>query len=176
MRRGPFTEDGIKHRALASFAWWVVATVGCAGANTVASPDLSDDFGSLNGATLELSSAGGIAGLQVHQLIRHDERTYVSTTRRICSPACGAPIDSISGILSAAADDSLFNIAWEQTPFSLNGDYGHTLGGADMVSYALTVSFNGRTKTIAADDGTMPPQMRTIITSMRGMITASAGR
>jgi hypothetical protein len=176
MKRRRFTEDSIKHRALVSFAWIVVAAIGCAGANTVAAPDLSRDFGSLNGATLELSSAGGIAGLQVHQLIRHDDRTYVSTTRRICSPACGAPIDSISGTLSTAADDSLFNIAWEQTPFSLNDDYGHTLGGADMMSYALTVSFNGRTKTIAADDGTMPPQMRTIISSMRAIITASAGR
>ena len=159
---------------LASFACFVIGAVGCAAGSSIASPDLSGDFGTLNGASLELSAVGGLAGLQIHQLVRHDDRTYVSTTRRICAPACGAPVDSASGTLSAAADDSLFNIAWQQTPFSLKDDYGHTMGSGDMMSYALTVSFNGQTKTITADDGTMPPSMRTIVNAMRGIITAAA--
>jgi hypothetical protein len=163
-------ENRIAHKMLASLVVAAVVAVGCA-----AGTDLSDDFGTLNGSSLELSTVGGLAGLQVHQLVRHDERTYVSTTRRICSPVC-APVDSIAGALPAAADDSLFNIAWQQDPFAMKDDYGHTPGSADMVTYTLTVTFNGRTKSLTADDGTMPAPMRTIVESMRGIINAAAGR
>jgi hypothetical protein len=150
--------------------------VGCAATNTVASPDLSSDFGTLNGATLELTAVGGFAGIQVHQMVKHDDRTYVATTRSICAGACRPPIDSVSGTFSPAAADSLFNIAWQQSPFSLKDDYGPTKGGADMMTYTLKVTFDARTKSITADDGTMPAQMRAIVGAMRGTITAASGR
>jgi hypothetical protein len=150
--------------------------IGCAAGNTVASPDSSGDFGTLNGASLELTAVGGFAGIQVHQLVRHDDRMYVATTRGICSTACRPPIDSASGTFSPSVSDSLFNIAWQQGPFSLKDDYGPTKGGADMLTYTLKVTFNARTKSITADDGTMPAPMRAIVAAMRETITAASGR
>jgi hypothetical protein len=148
----------------------VAGALGC-GAGGVASTDLGGDFGTLNGATLELSVQGGLAGLQIHQLIRHDDRTFVSTTRPLCT-VCGVPFDSTSGILSAAVSDSLFNVVWQRAPFSLKDDYGHTPNSADMQWYTLRVTFNGQTKTITADDGSMPQPMRAINEAMRAVIAA----
>ncbi|MEO7083450.1 MAG: hypothetical protein ABI442_18320 [Gemmatimonadaceae bacterium] len=164
-------EDSISYKLLASLL--TAGVVGCAAGSTGPSSDPRADFGTLNAASLELTAQGGLAALQQHQLVRHDDRSYVSTNRHLCAPACGAPFDSTSGTLSAAATDSLFNIAWHQTPYSLKDDYGTTQYGADMMTYTLRVTFDGRTKTITADDGSMPSQMRAIVSAMRGIIAAT---
>lgn len=82
-------------------------------------------------------------------------------------------MDSASGQLSPSAADSLFTIIVAASPFSLSGDYGHTANSADMVTYTLTVTLPSGTKTIRADDGTMPPPMRRIVEGVHGVISAA---
>lgn len=140
----------------------------CSSTNSVGLPN--DDFGSFNGATVELTAEGGIAALSVHHLVRHDDRAYVYTQRQICGQQCNAPLDSAAGTLAASATDSLFNIVLAQAPFALKDDYGITQGGADMMTYTLKVAASGNVKTIRADDGTMPAPMRQIVQTLREIV------
>ena len=133
----------------------------------------SADFGTLNAAKLALVAEGGIAALQVQYSVDHDTRAYVYSQRHICSDKCGAPLDSASGTLSAAAADSLFSLVWAQSPYSLRDDYGTTSNAADMMTYTLTVTFESNTKKIRADDGTMPEAMRKIVDATRGIVGAA---
>jgi hypothetical protein len=132
-----------------------------------------DDFGVLNGAKIELVEEGGIAGLVTDRIVRHDDRFFLYTQRHACGQTCGAPLDSATGTLSASAADSLFSVVWAQSPFNLKDDYGNTASAADMFIYTLRMTFDGTTKTIRADDGTMPPQMRQIVDVLRGTISAA---
>jgi hypothetical protein len=131
------------------------------------------DFGTLNGAKLELVAEGGIAALRTRYTVDHDTRAYVYRQGHICSGACGAPLDSASGALSPAGADSLFSLVWAASPYSLRDDYGTTANAADMMTYTLTVTFEGSTKTIRADDGTMPKAMRDIVDATRGIVGAA---
>lgn len=133
-------------------------------------------FGTLNGAKLELVAAGGIAGLQTRYGVDHDARVYAYSQRYVCSGTCGAARDTASGTLSAAAADSLFTLVWAQSPYSLRDDYGTTANAADMMGYTLTVTFEGNTKKISADDGTMPAAMRAIVDATRGIVAAARAR
>ena len=132
-----------------------------------------DDFGALNDAKIELVAEGGIAALLITDAVRHDDRFYLHTMRHLCTQTCAAPLDSATGTLSASAADSLFNLVWAQSPFSLKDDYGTMNGAADMMTYRLRMTFDGTTKTVRADDGTMPPQMRQIVDALRGTISAA---
>jgi hypothetical protein len=55
----------------------------------------------------------------------------------------------------------------------LKDNYGRTVGGADMFTYTLRVQIGDRTKTVIADDGTMPEQMRRISEALRATIAAA---
>jgi hypothetical protein len=72
--------------------------------------------------------------------------------------------------MSAAAADSLFSVVWSLTPAQLHDDYGTTRGAADMFEYTLRVTFEDVTKTVRADDGTMPAEMRQIVAILGGTI------
>jgi len=146
----------------------------CAHRDPTSSPVVRvDDFGVLNGAKIELVEEGGIAALLTNRVVRHDDRFFLYTQRHLCGQTCPAPLDSITGTLSSAATDSLFNVVWSQSPFNLKDDYGTTNGAADMFIYTVRMTFDGTTKTIRADDGTMPPQMRQIVDVIRGTISAA---
>jgi hypothetical protein len=132
-----------------------------------------DDFGALNDAKIELVAEGGIAALLINEAARHDDRFYLRTMRHLCGPTCPPALDSTSGTLSASAADSLFSIVRAQSPFSLKDDYGTTGGAADMMIYTLRMTFDGTAKTVRADDGSMPPQMRQIVDALRGTISAA---
>ena len=155
----------------------VAAAIGACSSSTTARdpahPDRVDNVGSFNGARIDVSAEGGFAALSLHHAVSHDDRKFVYTNRHICAQNCGAPIDSASGTLTPAAADSLFNIILAQNPFSLKDDYGPTRGGADMYSYVVRVTAEGRTKSIRFDDGTMPDAMRTILQAVQGIVTAA---
>jgi len=136
-------------------------------------PDRADNFGSFNGAKIDVLAEGGFAALALHHAVSHDDRAYVYTNRHLCGQSCGAPLDSASGTLSPSAADSLFNIVLAQDPFSLKDDYGTTRGGADMFAYTLRVTAEGRTKTIKFDDGTAPDAARTILQAVQGIVAAA---
>jgi hypothetical protein len=136
----------------------------------------SADFGTLNAAKLVLVADGGIAALHTQYSVDHDTRAYAYSQRHICTVDCGAPIDSASGILTAAAADSLFSLVWAQAPYGLRDDYGTTSQAADMMTYTLSVTFEGNAKTIRADDGTMPEAMRKMVEATRGIVAAARGK
>jgi hypothetical protein len=148
--------------------------VACSRSGSVGDPSAQfDKFGSFNAAKVEISAEGGFAALAVNHIVRHDDRAFVYSQRHICNTACGAPLDSASGTLSPAAADSLFNIVLAQDPFGLKDDYGATRGGADMMSYTVRITVDGRVKTVHADDGTMPPAMRAIVRSVAEIVSAA---
>jgi hypothetical protein len=132
-----------------------------------------DSFGTLNGARIELTAQGGIAALSTTWRAAHDDRSFVYSRRHICGATCPAPMDSASGTLSASAADSLFSLVWSLAPMDLHDDYGTTAGGADMFGYTLRVTFDGTTKTVRADDGTMPAPMRQIAVILGGIIDSA---
>ena len=149
-------------------------TCACAGRATSSdSPVANDAFGTLNGATVDLESSGGFAALATVYRAAHDDRSYVYSRRHICSANCGAPLDSASGRLAPNVADSLFSIVVSAAP-DLEPDYGTTAGGADMVDYKLRMTIAGQTKTVHADDGTMPAPMRRIVDALRGIVGRGA--
>jgi hypothetical protein len=132
-----------------------------------------DNVQALDGARLELVEEGGIAALATRQTVRHDDRAFFYVRRQVCAGKCPAPMDSASGTLSFAASDSLFNIVWNAKPGTLKDDYGPTPNSADMVTYTLRIVFANETKTVRADDGTMPAAMRQIVQAIHGIIAAA---
>jgi hypothetical protein len=140
---------------------------------TSASAPRTDNAAALNGARLELVEEGGFAALSTTHTVRHDERTFTYVRRQICNASCPAPMDSASGVLSVTASDSLFNIVWNAQPGTLKDDYGATPNSADMVTYTLRVIFGNATKTVRADDGTMPAPMRRIVEAIHGIVTTA---
>lgn len=150
------------------------ALIACAsGAPTSTTAARIDNVAALNGARLELVEEGGFAAFLTTSNVRHDDRAFTFVRRHICSTNCGAPLDSASGSLSAAASDSLFNIVWNAQPGTLKDDYGTTQNGADMITYTLRLTFDNATKTIRADDGTMPVAMRKMVEAIHGIVAAA---
>jgi hypothetical protein len=152
----------------------VAALVGCAsGAPTSTAATRVDNVAALNGARLELLEEGGIAAFSTSYTARHDDRVFTFSRRHICSANCPAPLDSASGTLSVAASDSLFNVVVNAQPGTLKDDYGATPNSADMVTYTLRVVLDNGTKTVRADDGTMPSAMRKIVDAIHGVVAAA---
>lgn len=168
----PQQANGMRNQLRSLILLFVVA--GCTHHDPTSSVAIrNDDFGVFNAAKMELVEEGGLAAVVTDRLVRHDDRFFLYTRRQICGQTCGAPLDSITGTLSPAATDSLFSVVWAQSPFNLKADYGITIGGADMVTYTLRMTFDGTTKTVRADDGTMPPPMRQIVGVIRATISAA---
>ena len=126
-----------------------------------------------SGSKIEVIAEGGIAALDVHYSVRQDDRFFVYTQRFLCNNACAAS-DSASGSLSTAASDALFSTVFAQQPFDLKDDYGSSHGAADMLEYTVRVTVGGdAVKTIRADDGTMPEQLRRIVSAVRETVAAA---
>jgi len=140
---------------------------------TSASPARVDNIGSLNGARVDLVEEGGIAAFSTTYSVRHDDRAFSFARRHICAASCPAPLDSASGTLSVAAADSLFNVVSSAQPTTLKDDYGTTPNSADMVTYTLRVVLDNETKTVRADDGTMPAAMRKIVDATHGSVAGA---
>lgn len=145
----------------------------CAGGSTASPSVRADTFGTLNGARIELTAQGGFAGLTTNWRVAHDDRSYSLVRRHVCGATCAAPLDSASGTMSAVAADSLFTVVWGLGPTGMKDDYGLTPGAADMFEYSLRIAFEGTTKTVHADDGTMPPVMRQIVNTLAGTIDSA---
>jgi hypothetical protein len=130
------------------------------------------DFSSFTGARVEVLAEGGIAALSISDRITHDDRTFAHVQRRVCTASCPAPSDSASGVLTAAKTDSVFTIIAANAP-GLKDDYGITGQAADMFVYTVRLTTSTGTKTIRADDGTMPQPLRRIVDAVRGTISAA---
>lgn len=132
------------------------------------------DHARYSGAEVELVGEGGLAAFMTRHRVQGSGPNYLFTRHRICSVAsCQAALDSASGPLVTRSADSLFAVIEGLNPFALKDDYGITVGGADMITYTLRVNIGGRSKTIRADDGTMPEAMRKIADALRATIDAA---
>jgi hypothetical protein len=158
-------------KLLGSFAFLCATLAACATTSTGPGPIV--DWVSFNTGKVELTEEGGIAALSMRRLVRHDDRFYLYTQSRLCGSTCQPAIDSASGTLSVAATDSLFGMIVAEGLGSLKDDYGTTRNAADMMTYTLRITFNDATKSVRADDGTMPPEMRRILAAVHATISAA---
>lgn len=152
----------------------VVSAVACASSGPTI--DGRTDFGSLNGAKVEITSEGGIAALSISQRLDHDSRTFSYRQGRLCGTTCPAPIDTASGTLSPTLADSVFAVVLDQARALSKDDYGATQSGADMMTYTIRVTADGRMKTIRGDDGTLPDPAHRILSTVREAIATARGR
>jgi len=149
---------------------FVVVAAACASTG----PTLDNtDTGNLTGTKVEITAEGGIAALSMVHRVDHDTRTFAYSQRRICGTSCGAPTDTTDGVLSSAKVDSLFTVVIQNSRALTKDDYGITRNGADMMAYTLRITADGRTRTIRADDGTLPEPARQILTAVRQTISAA---
>ena len=154
------------------FALLAASLAGC-GSDTPTDASRTNLEGSTAGSQIEIVAEGGIAGLDIRHTVRQDDRFFVYTSRHLCNNNCAAS-DSVSGSLSKAASDALFNTIFAQSPFDLKSDYGTSHGAADMMEYTIRVTIGGdAVKTIRADDGTMPEQLRRIVSAVLETVSAA---
>lgn len=151
----------------------VLLALTAACASTGPTIDGNVDADSFNGAKVEIAAEGGFAALSVMHRVEHDTRAFAYTQGRLCGTTCGAPSDSASGTLSPATTDSLFGIVLRNARLLTQDDYGITKNGADMMSYTIRLTSDGRVRTIRADDGTLPEAGRQILTAVRETISAA---
>jgi hypothetical protein len=128
------------------------------------------------GAKVEVIAEGGIAALSVRHLVERDTRAFAYARRRLCTNACGAPMDTASGSLSTARTDSLFTVVLSDARALPKDDYGTTPNAADMMLYTIRLTLDGRVRTIRGDDGTLPDPARKIMTEVREAISAARAR
>jgi hypothetical protein len=156
---------------LGALALTVGAAACSSSSTTTARPDVAfDSFGTFNGARVEVVAEGGIAALSIRDRVDHDSRAWIHVTRHLCDRNCPAPTDSASGLAPANAIDSLFSIVLARKD-GLQDDYGTTRNGADMMTYTVRISSAGSTKTIRADDGTMPTALRQVVDAVRATVS-----
>jgi hypothetical protein len=132
------------------------------------------DAGSLDGAKVEITAEGGFAPMSVMHRVDHDTRAFAYSQRRLCGTTCAEPTDTADGTLAPATTDSLFNLILQDARALTKDDYGITRNGADMLSYSIRITADGRTRNIRGDDGSLPDPARQILTAVRQAI--SAGR
>jgi hypothetical protein len=147
-------------------------TVACACASSP-TVDNGSDFDSFNGARVEASAEGGFAALSISRKVDHDTRAFSFSQRRICGTACPAPMDSASGTLAPAVTDSIFNVILQDARTLSRDDYGLTKNAADMMTYTIRLTANGRVRTIRGDDGTLPGAARHIINTIQAAISSA---
>jgi hypothetical protein len=145
----------------------------CATTTATQSGSVAARPASFAGAKIDVVQEGGFAGLSIRRAVTHDDRAFLTSTRRICSTGCGAPTDSASGMLTAGATDSLFAAIVAQDPFSLKDNYGTTQGGADMFTYTVRITANGQSKSVRFDDGSMPEPMQKILLALQTTLFAA---
>jgi hypothetical protein len=151
------------------------ALVACSGMSSAGDPATATlDHARYSASEVELVGEGGLAAFMTRHRVQGSGPSFLFTRHRICSvSSCQAALDSASGPMQTRSADSLFAVIEGLNPFALKDDYGITVGGADMITYTLRVNIAGRSKTIRADDGTMPEAMRKIADAVRVSVEAA---
>jgi hypothetical protein len=150
-----------------------ITLTACASTATQGGSVASPPQARFSGAKIEVVQEGGFAALAIRRAVTYDDRVFVASTRRMCTSNCGAPTDSASGMLTVGATDSLFTAIVAQDPFSLKGDYGVTQGAADMSTYTVRITANGKSKSVRFDDGSMPEPMQKILLALQTTLFAA---
>jgi hypothetical protein len=153
-----------------------ILAVACGCASSSPTVESGSDFDSFNGARVEVRAEGGFAALSIGQTIDHDTRAFSYSQRRMCGTSCPAPMDSASGTLSPAVNDSIFNVILQDARTLSRDDYGTTKNAADMMTHTIRLTANDRVRTIRGDDGTLPDAARHIVNTVREAISAARSR
>ena len=162
------------HTANLVGAFSALAITACSTTAATLGPDTAARAPAYSTSEVEIDGEGGLGGFATHWFVSGSERSYLYTMHRICSvPNWQPAVDSASGAIAADAADSLSAQIDRSAPFSLSDDYGITVGGADMITYTVRITVGSRTKTIRADDGTMPVPVRRILDAVRTTITSA---
>ena len=146
----------------------LVAVAPACGTITAAEGEVLD---TVSPASIEVLADGGIAAL-------HILNSVDSTTGQVhysVGPMClqggtCQPRDTLTGQLTRAQVDALYARAAEPEFRSLRADYGTTTQGADMMGYTVIIRGNDRTRTIRADDGSMPSLLAQWVNDVRGAV------
>jgi hypothetical protein len=156
-------------RRLAAIAGALLIAVALAcGAITAAEGEVLDTD---SPASIEVLADGGIAALHILNHVDSTTGQAHYSVGPIC-PSSGTcqPRDTLEGQLTRAQVDALFARAAESEFRALHADYGTTTQGADMMGYTVIIRANDRTRTIRADDGTMPSLLAQWVNDVRGAV------
>ncbi len=152
---GPSWRVGAAGRSAAAAA--LLAGAAACGAVTTAE-EVAADVVSAPG--IDVVADGGIAALHTMAHIDSATGAVYWVFRAICAPAVNCtPNDSLSGTVTGSLVENLYGRAATPEFRALRRDYGLTVGSADMRSYTLVIRANGTSRTLQADDGTMPTLM-----------------
>lgn len=120
---------------------------------------------------IRVEALGGIAAL--HAVAEIDSAAAQGAWSM--GPICGAgqpcmPRDTLEGPIARGAIDALFVRTYAPEFRALRADYGWSTQGADLRGYVVTIRANGRTRTLRADDGTMPTLMAQFVNDVTGAV------
>ncbi len=125
---------------------------------------------------IDIRRDGGIAGLRTDLWADLVTGGFGTVTRRMCeAPSCPPPIDSVAGTLTRAQADALIARIAEADFFNLRDDCGVTANAADLFFYAVTIRRGGDSKTVRADDLSMPQPLARIVADL-SRVFDGAGR
>jgi hypothetical protein len=121
---------------------------------------------------LRVEAVGGIAGMRIVSGIDSASRSAFWVNGPLCAPpgSC-APTDSLSGAVAAGVIDGLYARTSLPEFRALRADYGQTPNSADMFGYVVTIRGNGRTRTLQADDGSMPALLAQFVHDVSDAVT-----
>lgn len=149
---------------VASFALGVAACSTLVAADgEVADPD--------NPAAIDIEAIGGIAALRQHTHVDSASGQFTYTMARLCEPAPSCPVlNSETGTIKREDIDALFRRVMLPDFRQLRKDYGTTKNGADMMAVVVTIHANGLSRSVTADDGTMPTILAQFVHDVAGAV------
>lgn len=151
-------------------------------AAVVAAVTLTGACGSITAAEGEVSDAGRPPGIRVdalggiaalHAIAEIDSATAIGSWSM--GPLCDdgrscMPRDTLVGSVPRTMIEAFFIRTYQPEFRSLRADYGASTQGADMRGYIVTIRANGRTRTLRADDGTMPSLMAHFVNDVNAAV------
>jgi hypothetical protein len=124
-----------------------------------------------NPAAVDIEATGGIAALRQRTHVDSASGQFSYTVSRLCPEGDTCPLlHSQEGIVSRDEVDALFRRVMQPEFRQLRKDYGTTRNAADMMGFVVTIHANGLTRSIAADDGTMPTILAQFIHDVSGAV------
>ncbi|MGQ0647195.1 MAG: hypothetical protein ACT4P7_06460 [Gemmatimonadaceae bacterium] len=130
-----------------------------------------------NPAQILLESEGGIASLRVR--VRLDSGTAL-LTREVCSLSasaeqCGERGNRQSVTIARAEVSRLFGYTMTAEFRALRADYGTSTQGADLMEHRITITANGRTRSVHGDDLTRPEPMAALMAELNKGLQSIVG-
>jgi hypothetical protein len=159
---------------LACVALFLVAAAPACGTITAADGEVLDVD---SPPSIEVIADGGIAALHIVNRVDSATAQVQYSVGPMC-PETGScqPRDTLTGQLTREQVDALYLRAVDPEFRALRADYGTTTQGADMMGYTVIIRGNDRTRTLRADDGTMPSLLAQWVNDVRSAVVEAVRR